>query len=73
MDTSTLKVLLALQDQAFCGALQVFLKQYRHLKSTVRDLRASLEYSQGEIDTLKQQVTHLNKGRGKQKTDQETI
>ena len=34
--------------------------QCRQLQSTVHDLKTSLEYSQKEIDELKQQVKHLN-------------
>ena len=65
MDTPTLKTLLAAQDQAYRGALELFMKEmnenYKTLQSTVQDLKTSLEFSQLEIDQLKQKVNQLQK------------
>ena len=63
MDTAVLKALLQSQESAYRNAMEVFMKevkdQNRELRSTVQDLKTSLEFSQQEIDNLKQQVNQL--------------
>ena len=60
MDSAVLKTLLDSQNQAYRGAMEVFLKQVNEnvssLQSTVSELKMSLEYTQKEVDELKQEV-----------------
>lgn len=62
MDEKSLKMLLASQDQAFRTALEVITKQLHEktnsLEVTVNDLTRSLEFTQKEVEDLKQQVKH---------------
>lgn len=72
MDTEAIKLLLSTQDQAYKGALEIMLKQVydemRSMKSTVDELRRSLEFSQGEVDDLKKEVKRLEKEKTADKT-----
>ncbi|KAK3890929.1 hypothetical protein Pcinc_005096 [Petrolisthes cinctipes] len=63
MDVSVLKTLLASQEQAFRGALEVYIGQtndkIKALQSTIKEVTQSLEFTQQEVDQLKQQVVKL--------------
>ena len=72
MDLTLIKTLLDSQNQAYRGALEVFMKQItdnvQRLESTVSDLRSSLEFTQKDLEDLKQEVKKQEK-----KNDQEVI
>ncbi|KAK3880639.1 hypothetical protein Pcinc_000309 [Petrolisthes cinctipes] len=63
MDVSVLKTLLASQEQAYRGALEVYIGQtndkIKALQSTIKEVTQSLEFTQQEVDQLKQQVVKL--------------
>ena len=65
MDLDTIKALLATQDHAYKGALDIMLRQVhdeiKSLRSTVSELKASLEFSHYEIDDLKAKIANLKK------------
>lgn len=60
MDTTVLKTLLDSQNQAYRGALEVFKKEIgdnvNSLQSTISELKRSLEFTQKDVDELKQEV-----------------
>lgn len=60
MDTSTLKTLLASQDQAFRSTLDILIEQIkddaRSTESAINELTISLEFTQKEVEDLKQEV-----------------
>ena len=74
MDAKQLKVLLDSQDKAYRGALEIFMKQtsenVKSLQSTITDLQTSLEFSQKDLDDLKQELNNYKQGK---KDDCETI
>ncbi|KAK4321348.1 hypothetical protein Pmani_007829 [Petrolisthes manimaculis] len=69
MDVSVLKTLLASQEQAYRGALEVYIGQTNDkinaLQSTIKEVTQSLEFTQQEVDQLKQQVVKLEAGKTK--------
>lgn len=72
MDVEMFKLLLSTQDQAYRGALEIMMKQIHEevgsLRSTVDDLRKSLEFTQGEVDNLRTEVKKLEKEKAADKT-----
>lgn len=72
MDAETIKLLLSTQDQAYRGALEIMMKQVheemRSLKTTVDDLKRSLEFTQCEVDDLRKEVKRLEKEKSADKT-----
>lgn len=58
-----LKTILASQDEAYKGALDLFMKnineKLRDNDNVIKDLTRSLEFTQAEVQDLKQQVTRL--------------
>lgn len=74
MDAAVLKTLLDSQNQAFQGAIEVFMKQVnenvRSLQSTIGELRTSLEFTQKDLEDMKQE---LKKHQEEKKNDQEII
>ena len=72
MDVEKIKVLLSTRDQAYRGALVIMMKQIREdlasMKSTVDELRKSLEFTQGEGDDLRSEVKKLKKEKAANKT-----
>ena len=72
MDIETLKLLLSTQDQAYRGAMELMLTQVHEeissLKSTVGELRRSLEFTQAEIDDLRGEVKQLEKEKAADKS-----
>ncbi len=60
IDKSSLKTLLATQDQAYRSALETFLKNVkddmRAMQTSINDLTTSLEFTQREVEDLKQEV-----------------
>lgn len=60
MDATVLKECLASQDQAYRGFVEVHMKQVdeklRAMQSTISDLTRSLEFTQQEVEDLKQKV-----------------
>lgn len=65
MDQATLKAVLAAQDEAYKGALDVFMKdintKLRDNDNVIKELTRSLEFTQAEVLDLKQQVTRLER------------
>lgn len=63
MDITVLKTLLQSQETAYRNAMEIFMKEVKEeckqLRTTVQDLKTSLEFSQQEINQLKQQVSQL--------------
>ncbi len=55
-----MKTLLATQDQAYRSALETFLKNVkddmRAMQTSINDLTTSLEFTQREVEDLKQEV-----------------
>ena len=68
-----MKTLLDSQNQAYRGAMKVFMKQMtdnvQGLESTVSDLRSSLEFTQKDLEDLKQEVKNYKQ----KKNDEEVI
>lgn len=74
MDINILKTLLDSQNQAYKGALEIFIKQIsdniNSLQTTISDLKNSLEFTQKDVGDLQQE---LRKYKQEKKSDQETI
>ncbi|KAK3853303.1 hypothetical protein Pcinc_040147 [Petrolisthes cinctipes] len=74
MDTTVLKTILDSQNQAYKGALEVFMKQISEhvnsLQSTISDLRTSLEYTQKEVEELQHEIKNCKQDK---KNDREVI
>lgn len=72
MDSNTLKTILDSQDQAYRSALELCMKQVnedlRFYKSSVDDLKRSLEYTQAEVHELKSEVNQLERVRKEDKS-----
>ena len=68
-------ILLSTQDQAYRAALEIMMKQihtWRYMasmKSTVDEVRKSLEFTQGEVDDLRSEVKKLEKEKAADKKD----
>lgn len=71
MDSATLKTVLASQDQAYKGALDACMKtvndKLTSSDNTIKELVRSLEFTQGQVEDLRNQVNRLEQ----QKKDNE--
>ena len=67
-----MKAILATQEQAFRAALEIFMKQVKEevnsLQVTTQELAKSLEFTQNEVDELKQKVNQCEEEDEKNKT-----
>lgn len=67
MDSSVLKTLLETQNQAYRGALEVFMKdigdKVNQSQTMIHDLKQSLEFTQKEVDDLKLQLNQVKQER----------
>lgn len=74
MDPTVIKTILESQNQAYKSALEIFVGQFNQkmqsLQTTVSDLQRSLEFSQKEVDDLKNGV---NKLQSTHKQDQDLL
>lgn len=72
MDSETFKLMLESQERAFKAALDTVVNQMtgqiNKLENIVSDLKASLEFSQHEVDGLKSKTKELEKERKEDKT-----
>ena len=74
MDREDIRLLLDIQSKAYNDALKSFMRELsltqKQTEAMVRDLRKSLEFSQGEVDDLRKTLAEQEKQR---KSDEMTI
>lgn len=62
MDKDLIKYLLATQEQAYRGAVEILFRQasdnIKILQLTMTDLKTSLEFTQREVENLKKELKH---------------